>query len=93
MTRCFSRNDKAIAYSAGTVFPAEVWADTKIDWTKKTLMTPVALWRSRRSTDLIVFYTQNGLLLKSVQLKRVGSRGISGVGLEAQELLERQGSA
>lgn len=27
-TRCLSRSDIAIAYSATTVFPADVWADT-----------------------------------------------------------------
>lgn len=27
-TRCLSRNDIAIAYSATTVFPADVWAET-----------------------------------------------------------------
>ena len=32
MTRCVSLNDVAMAYSATTVFPADVWADTRTDW-------------------------------------------------------------
>lgn len=32
MTRCLLFNDLAIAYSATTVFPADVWAETKTDW-------------------------------------------------------------
>lgn len=32
MTRCLLFSDRAIAYSATTVFPADVWADTRTDW-------------------------------------------------------------
>ena len=32
MTLCLFFKDKAMAYSATTVLPAEVWADTSTDW-------------------------------------------------------------
>ena len=32
ITLCVSLSDMAMAYSATTVFPADVWADTNTDW-------------------------------------------------------------
>lgn len=32
MTLWFSLSDTAMAYSATTVLPADVWAETKTDW-------------------------------------------------------------
>ena len=48
MTRCWSRSETAIAYSAQTVFPAEVCAETRTDSSRSMQLT-AAFWNGSSS--------------------------------------------